>query len=276
MSAFDVFGHMELSGWADAKRASAYVDLFAAASDQAIPDLLAAIEATPSMRILDLCCGQGNVTEALVGLGCFVVAVDFSPAMLSLAKQRVPVAEWVEADAQDLPFDAGAFDAVVSNLGICHVPDQPQALSEVRRVLRPGGRFGMTVWCGPDTSPAFETLYGAVRAHGHPDLSIPEAPDFHQFAHRATAEALLSAAGFSDVDVCAVDCFWDLSSPSELAAIYENGTVRASALLNGQPAANLAAIRSAMEAAVRERFRHEECWRVPVPAALAKARASAD
>ena len=273
MSDFTAFARMERSGWSDAERAEAYVGLFASASDQAIGGLLDAAAARSGLEALDLCCGQGNVSAALVGRSCRVVGADFSPAMLALARQRVPDATFVEADAQQLPFGDGAFDLVVSNLGVCHVPDQPRALSEVRRVLRPKGRFAMTVWCGPDVSPSFEIVYGAVKAHGSPDVSAPSGPDFHQFANRAVAERLLGEAGFVDVDFTIVDCAWDLDTPDRLCEIYERGTVRAAMLLGSQPAANLAAIRSAVAASVRARFAHGDRWRVPVPAALLAATA---
>jgi SAM-dependent methyltransferase len=270
---FTAFAKMERSGWSDAARAEAYVGLFAAASEQAIGSLLDAAAAEAGLDALDLCCGQGNVSARLIGRGCRVVGADFSPTMLSFARGRVPTATFVEADAQQLPFGDGQFDVVVSNLGICHVPDQPRALSEVRRVLRSNGRFAMTVWCGPDVSPSFEIVYGAVKAHGSPDVSAPSGPDFHQFANRAVAEKLLSGAGFANVDFTIVDCAWDLASPDGLCEIYEKGTVRAATLLANQPAKSLAAIRSAIAEAVRARFANGDRWRVPVPAALLSATA---
>jgi SAM-dependent methyltransferase len=271
VSDFTAFANMERNGWSDAARASGYVKLFASASDQAIDSLLDAVGAKSSLEALDLCCGQGNVSEALIGRGCQVVGVDFSPAMLSLARARVPSATFVEADAQDLPFGDAEFDVIVSNLGVCHVPDQPRVLSEVRRVLRPGGRFAMTVWCGPDVSPCFEAVYGAIKAHGSPDVSAPPGPDFHQFARREIAAKLLSDAGFADVDLTIVDCAWDLDTPGGLSAIFEQGTVRAAMLLANQPEQNLTAIRSALAQVVRQRFVNGGRWRVPVPAALLRA-----
>jgi SAM-dependent methyltransferase len=273
VSNFAAFGDMERGGWSDTARASGYVNLFAAASDQTIPHLLDAVGAGPGLRALDLCCGQGNVSAALVGRGCEVVGVDFSPAMLAFARERAPSATFIEADAQDLPFAAGEFDIVVSNLGICHVPDQPRALAQARRMLGRGGRFAMTVWCGPDVSPSFAAVYGAVKAHGSPDVSIPQGPDFHQFAKREVAEQLLSGAGFTDVDLVIVDCAWDLESPAALFDIFEQGTVRAAWLLACQPPEKLAAIRSALARTVREQFAHGDHWRVPVPAALLRATA---
>jgi SAM-dependent methyltransferase len=273
VSDFTAFGNMERSSWSDPARASGYVELFASASDQAIQRLLDAVGARPDLKALDLCCGHGNVSEALIGRGCQVVGVDFSPAMLALARGRVPRATFIEADAQDLPFDEAEFDVVVSNLGVCHVPDQPRALAEARRVLVPRGCFAMTVWCGPDASPCFEVLYGAVKTHGSPDVSLPPGPDFHQFAKREAAEKLLSEAGFANIDFAIVDCTWDLGAPGDLSGIFEKGTVRAAFLLAEQPPQNLAAIRSALAEAVQKRFTHGDRWRVPVPAALLRATA---
>jgi len=235
MTDFTAFRNLERRGWSDAARASGYVGLFAFASDQAIPNLLDAVDATPNLKALDLCCGQGNVAEALVRRGCQVIGVDFSTAMLAYARDRIANATFTEADAQELPFDDAEFDIVVSNLGVCHVPDQPRALSEARRVLRSGGKFAMTVWCGPDVSPCFEIVYSAIKAYGSPEVFAPPGPDFHQFAKREIAEKLLREAGFKDVDLEVVDCVWDLSAPEDLAEIYEKGTVRAAMVLSNQP-----------------------------------------
>src|SRR5947208_2931621 len=148
---------MERTSWSDVERASNYVGLFASAPE-AIDSLLDAAGAKPNIKALDLCCGQGNVSEAMLSRGCEVIGLDFSSAMLVFARRRAPKATFIEADAQDLPFDDGKFDIVVSNLGICHVPDQPRTLAEVRRVLQPGGKFAMTVLCGLDNSPFFASV----------------------------------------------------------------------------------------------------------------------
>ncbi len=271
MSDFSGFAELERRSWSDSIRASSYVELFATAPDQAIDNLLEGAGARPDLNVLDLCCGQGNVSEALLNRGCHVVGVDFSPAMLALARKRARNVTFIEADAQDLPFDDAEFDIVVSNLGVCHVPDQPRALAEARRVLRSGGKFAMTVWCGPESSPCFAAVYRAIKERGHPDISAPPGPDFHQFARPDVAVKLLSAAGFSNIDVTTIDCVWDLSAPEDLFEIYAKGTVRAAMVLSKQPPGNLAAIRSALTADVREQFARGDRWRVPVPAALVRA-----
>jgi SAM-dependent methyltransferase len=274
MHKFSAFAEMERRSWSDATRASGYVQLFAPAPDQAIESLLDAVGADHDLKALDLCCGQGNVSEALLSRGCQVVGVDFSPAMLAFARQRARTATFIEADAQDLPFDDAEFDLVLSNLGVCHIPDQPRALAEARRVLHSGGRFAMTVWCGPESSPCFASVYAAIKEHGDPQICAPPGPDFHQFARRDVAAKLLSEARFSNIEVTTVDCAWNLNAPEELFEIYAKGTVRAAMLLSKQPPENLAAIRSALTTTVREKFSSGDRWRVPVPAALVRAIAS--
>jgi hypothetical protein len=85
------------------------------------------------------------------------------------------------------------------------------------------------------------------------------------------AEELLFEAGFSDIAFTIVDCAWDLDSPERLFEIFANGSFRAAMLLAGQPPDRVAAIRSAMAEAVRQRFRTGTRWRVPMPAALLRA-----
>lgn len=272
MANYEAFSRMESESWSDSSRASKYVELFASAPDHAIAPLLDAARCRKGQKALDLCCGHGNVSEVLSARGCAVSGLDFSPSMLELARKRVPSVTFVEGDAQELPFNANEFDVVVSNFGICHVPDQSRALSEANRVLRKGGHFAMTVWCGPDVSPCFDLLYGAVKTHGSKDVGVPAGPDFHQFAKAETAKEMLSSAGFSDVQLRVVNCFFDLDKPELLCEIFEKGTVRAANLLAAQPPERLTAIRDAVTAAVRRRFASGGRWRVPMPASLASAR----
>lgn len=273
MTQFEEFRQAELDGWGDPNRASGYVTLFAQAADQAIAPLLDAADIKTGEKVLDLCCGQGNVSDALVARGCAVTGADFSPAMLEIARERVPGVDFVEADAQDLQFEDASFDAVVSGFGICHVPDQPRALSQVRRVLKRGGRFAISVWCGPDVSPSFAAFYEAVKTHGDPNVTAPPGPDFHQFANRETAQGLFTQAGFSDIRHQRADCAWVIDDPDGLFQVYARGTVRAAMLLSRQPPQYLAAIREAVGCVVRERFAEGAGWRCPAPAAIVSGRA---
>ncbi len=96
-------------------------------------------EAAPH-RVLEVGCGWGEFAERLgAELGAEVVAVDLSPRMVELARERGVDAR--VGDVQNLPFDDASFDVAVANWMLYHVPDLQQGLSELARVLRPGGRL---------------------------------------------------------------------------------------------------------------------------------------
>lgn len=93
----------------------------------------------PGERILDLGCGDGQLTARLAGSGARVEGVDASPQMVAAARGRG--LKVTEASAESLPFAAGSFDAVFSNAALHWVRNQDAMMAEVRRVLSPGGRF---------------------------------------------------------------------------------------------------------------------------------------
>lgn len=269
MSEYAEFAEMERRGWSDPALASGYIDFFSATTGMTIADIAA--ELAPGMRVLDLCCGQGDVARALLERGHEVVGADFSATMLAIARKRVEGAELVQADAQSLPFGDGEFDAVVSNFGIVHVPDQTRALREARRVLRDGGRFAMTAWHGPDVSKAFRLVYGTVGRLGSQDVALPDGPDFHRFADAGKAGALLADCGLRLTDHRRIDCHFSLAAPQQLYATFERGAPRSGYLLSRQPESNRDAIARAITSEVEERFGEGDGWRVPIPAAIVSA-----
>jgi demethylmenaquinone methyltransferase/2-methoxy-6-polyprenyl-1,4-benzoquinol methylase len=96
----------------------------------------------PGDRVLDACCGTGDLALADREAGGDVVGVDFSEAMLERARRKAPQLEWLRADATDLPFEDGRFDAVTVGFGIRNLPDLEAGLRELARVTRPGGKLG--------------------------------------------------------------------------------------------------------------------------------------
>lgn len=112
-------------------------------------------------RILDLAAGTGTSSMAFVPSGADVVAADFSRGMIAEGRRRhgsVPNLEFVQADATDLPFADGEFDAVTMSFGLRNVNDPRRALRELRRVTRPGGRIVVCEFSHPP-SRAFNGLY---------------------------------------------------------------------------------------------------------------------
>jgi demethylmenaquinone methyltransferase/2-methoxy-6-polyprenyl-1,4-benzoquinol methylase len=96
----------------------------------------------PGDRVLDACCGTGDLALADRAAGGDVLGVDFSGRMLERAQRKAPDVEWVQADATALPFEDETFDAVTVGFGIRNLPDLEAGLRELARVTRPGGRLG--------------------------------------------------------------------------------------------------------------------------------------
>jgi demethylmenaquinone methyltransferase/2-methoxy-6-polyprenyl-1,4-benzoquinol methylase len=98
----------------------------------------------PGDRVLDACCGTGDLAIASVAHGAVdVVGLDFSERMLVRARRKGPGIEWVRGDALALPFGDESFDVATVGFGVRNVDDLEQALRELRRVLRPGGRVAI-------------------------------------------------------------------------------------------------------------------------------------
>jgi SAM-dependent methyltransferase len=112
-------------------------------------------------RILDLGCGDGQLTERIVAAGANVTGVDASPAMVAAARARGIAAE--EGSAESLPFADGSFDAVFSNAALHWVRGQDAMMTEVRRVLRSGGRFAAEMG-GHGNVAAIRVAFAAVLA----------------------------------------------------------------------------------------------------------------
>jgi demethylmenaquinone methyltransferase/2-methoxy-6-polyprenyl-1,4-benzoquinol methylase len=97
----------------------------------------------PGDRVLDACCGTGDLAVACAKRGGIVTGLDFSPAMLERARRKLPSATWVEGDLLALPFEAGSFEAATVGFGVRNVADLEQGLVELRRVLVQGGRVAV-------------------------------------------------------------------------------------------------------------------------------------
>ena len=95
----------------------------------------------PGDRVLDACCGTGDLALEAERRGGRVVGLDFSERMLDRAREKSQTVEWVLGDATALPFPDASFDAATVGFGIRNVPDLEAGLVELARVLRPGGRL---------------------------------------------------------------------------------------------------------------------------------------
>jgi SAM-dependent methyltransferase len=113
-------------------------------------DLLIAAEIKPGQDVLDVATGTGNIALKAASLGAQVVGLDLTPELLETARRRADehdvVVDWVEGDAESLPFDDESFDRVLSAFGVQFAPRHAVVAGELARVTRPGGRIAVVNW----------------------------------------------------------------------------------------------------------------------------------
>jgi SAM-dependent methyltransferase len=262
----DTFAALEKREWAKADVAQSYAQVFAKAADMVVPHLVEAVRAGPNTEAFDLCCGHGNVSKGLIQAGAQVTGLDFSPAMLDMARSAVPGAQFIEGDAMALNFADASFDAVTIGFGIPHVPDPPKVLAEARRVLRPGGLLAFSVWCGPEVDTALGYVFGAIGEYGAPDIALPPGPGANDYADPTFAFPVLEKVGFSDCRQSFVASEWQANDPGAPYDFFLEGTARGGALLRPQPPEHADAIRAAVVSKVLEKHGAGPEWTVPIPA----------
>lgn len=120
-------------------------------------------------RILDIAAGTGTSSASLAKTGAEIVAADFSPGMIEVGRAKHPNITFVEADAMALPFTDGEFDAVTISFGLRNVENPKKALSEMYRVLKPGGRLVICEFSKPPRA-IFRAGYGAYMKYLMPSV----------------------------------------------------------------------------------------------------------
>jgi ubiquinone/menaquinone biosynthesis C-methylase UbiE len=139
-------------------------------------DLVDLVPPAAGHRTLDVACGTGAVTRLLaerVASAGRVLGLDTDPAMLAVARTMVPHPNvaWLSADAVGLPLDEGVFDFVFCQQGLQFFADPLRALREMRRVLRSGGRLGISCWRSAEHSPPYAAIERALRRRLGPERS---------------------------------------------------------------------------------------------------------
>lgn len=264
------FRDLEHAGWTSAT--ADYDDAFSRLTTQSVPALLEAVRAGPGVRLLDIACGPGHGTAEGAKRGARATGLDFSATMLALARSRHPSLEFVEGDAEKLPFPDASFDAVTMNYGLLHLDRPDTALAEAARVLAPGGRFAFTVWAPPDQARAFGIVLGAVARHGNPNVPLPPGPPFFRFSDPAEAARSLSAAGLVATGTTMVPQHWSFGRAGELFDAMLAGTVRTAALLKAQAPQALREIAGAIEIEVASYRQADGGFALPMPSVLSGGR----
>lgn len=109
-----------------------------------------AAQVDESDTVLDVACGSGNATIPAAKTGATVTGLDITPELLDAGRANAADAgveiDWIEGDAEQLPFEDASFDAVVSVFGCMFAPDHARTAGEIARVLKPGGRIAICAW----------------------------------------------------------------------------------------------------------------------------------
>ena len=160
----------------------------------------------PGDRVLDACCGTGDLAVEAERRGGRVVGLDFSEKMLERARRKSGAIEWVQGDALSLPFRDGEFDAATVGFGVRNLADLQDGLRELARVLRPGGKLAVLEITRPRGvfRPFFRLWFdgvvpflGRVLPGGKAYTYLPAS--VRRFPGPEDLSALLEGAGFEDV-----------------------------------------------------------------------------
>jgi SAM-dependent methyltransferase len=141
------------------------------------PRIVRRVGVLPGEMVLDVACGTGNAAIRAAQVGANVVGVDLTPELFDdarrLAAEAGVDADWVQGDAEALPFADESFDIVLSTFGCMFAPRHRVTAAEIARVLRPGGRIGITAW-RPEGSVA--DFFRTVAGYLPPPSAIAEPP----------------------------------------------------------------------------------------------------
>ena len=190
--------------------ADSYLDTFSGITQETVSLLVEGGEIRSGSKVLDIGSGPGHIANHLAKLGASVTGVDFSPQMVAVAKKKYPQIAFEQADAEDLPFEAGSFDAVVANYVVHHLARPERVFSEIYRVLKPGGRFAFAVWGPPEEQSSIGAFFGAVEAH-HDLAELPHGPLFG-IVDRDVYEPMLAKAGLETRELAVHATTWRTNS----------------------------------------------------------------
>lgn len=263
------FKELEHAGWMD--RAAAYDTYFARITNQAIDPILDSFGSLHGKRLLDVCCGTGEVAAAAATRGAEAEGIDFASTMVAAAAAKYRDLTFAQADAENLSHENDRFDCVVCSFGLLHIDRPERAMAEACRVLRSGGRYTFTVWCTPEQgSELFGIILRAIQAHGTVEVGLPPAPPFFRFANAEECHNTLSAAGFLAPTTSIIPLTWYGNTTGDFLDLFYKSAVRTPMVLERQTTEARERIHQAVRESA-ERFRVGERLEIASPAFLVTA-----
>lgn len=166
----------------------------------------------PGERLLDVACGSGLALELAAVRGADCAGIDASHRLAAVAQDRNPGADIRVGDMNALPWDDESFDIVTSHRGIWGTT--PAAVREVHRVLKPGGRFAMTVWGDVGKSPG---AWMFLPFRWADDIKVDNQAQMVSLGRPGIGEAFLLDAGFEPEERFVVPFFMEYTDPESFA-----------------------------------------------------------
>lgn len=285
----DPFTELEHTNWQ--RGTDAYNEGFGPLTSQTIPTLLEGVNFPTStekemsqevsqkirtLNYLDVACGPGQVLSAAISVAkaaevnsrngnatISYSALDFSSKFLEMAKQTLAQhhkdvnINFVEGDAQSMPFPDDTFTHITCNFGILHLLNPDAFLRESFRILQPNAeaKISFSTWASPPETEGFQLILNAVTNAGNPNVPLPEGPSFFRFSNEDEVRRSMESAGFVDVAFTTVcDMKWNnLRDAEHLYQIFLEGTARTRELLRGQTTEETKAIKEELDRKWKQR-----------------------
>ncbi|HVN70362.1 MAG TPA: methyltransferase domain-containing protein [Candidatus Binatia bacterium] len=204
----------------------------------------------PGDRVVDLAAGAGGQSLAAarrVGPSGSVVATDISSNILAFVLRNAEHeglrnVRTVVADGEDLPFEAGSFDAAITRLGLIYFPNRQAALCETARVLVPGGRLSAVVYTTADRNAFFSIPVSVIRERAKLPPPLPGQPGPFSLGAAGVLESAYLDAGFRDVEVRTIPAPVRMASAQECVRFEQESFGALHQMLAGLPESERASV----------------------------------
>ncbi len=169
--------------------------------------LIADARLRPGQRVLDLGCGTGYpsiLAAQAVGNQGSVVGLDLSDEMLTVARRKANAmglsnVEFQVTDVTTLPFEDTSFDSVISRFCLMFLPDIPNTVSEISRVLKPGACFAAAVWSSPEKNPYIRIPMDVIKKFVELPVPAPDQPGIFRLAREGDLSGIASKSGLKKI-----------------------------------------------------------------------------
>lgn len=233
---------------AHSRLAASYLLHFSPVSERAIGPLLDAAEVGSGTRLLEVASGPGRLTGRATQRGASATGIDVSAEMIALARRAYPDLDFREGSAEALPFASSEFDAVVSAFGLGHFSEPERAVTEMVRVLKPGGRLALSWWQSLSRNRINGIFFDVIQQLQINTASIlPPGPPIDRFSSSGALTGLLSSAGITPVRIESSESIHQLRTVDDLWQLAMGSFARVSTVVLAQSHEVQQRIRKAVE-----------------------------